>query len=173
MHCPSLSWQKWSTWGFSSFFLWWRDKAENIERRMRHYTRVTWNLKKETWLQSVLCWLDILCSLGAPEPPGRVCVSLKSWWLRPRKMTSCAAVTIGLDQDKQLCFKIIHLPPLHGNFHFNLPKAHLDLLALSSIFPSQVIGPERHESNSPHRGLTSPAQWCLPSFSPAYTCKKN
>lgn len=54
----------------------------------------------------------------------------------------------GLDQDKQLCFKIrTCLPSPHPH------EAHPYLPAQSSIFPSQVIGLEP-QSKAPRWGLT-------------------
>ena len=96
-----------------------RDKAKKTEtegegeRQTRK--RRSWN--KKARLQSVLCWLDILCMRPALEAPGGhqgggVWAQLSSltWWLCPRQITNGAAVTMGLDQDKQPCFKISTCP---------------------------------------------------------------
>jgi len=96
-----------------------RDKAKQTKtlRQREKDAEEKRKLTLKTWLQSVLCWLDSPCNGRAPEaqgpPPGRGVWAQRSsltWWLCPRQITSGAAVTVSLDQDKQPCFKISTCP---------------------------------------------------------------
>lgn len=96
--------------------------------------RASWHKKGMAPLSPVLTGHPV--QKTGPGGPGAtreggVCVWARSssftWWLCPRQITSGAAVTVSLDQDKQPCFKISTCP-LHRPFYLIHTQAHPHLV---------------------------------------------